>query len=268
MRTKKKLFAAALAICLLSTVSFSTLAWFNASESVTNRFMIASSGSGTGTGSGSTAEKIFSVDLWEYIGDKGNLAHEDKDPTSGNPIVDSTEKDHDGIEFKDILPGVVYHKEPVVENTGSYDQYIRVVITVTKATAWKQILNTYGITDLDAIFLEHDDTAWTRDTSIKLANGSSVEAIVDNNNDTISYVYYLNEKLEPGQMVAFFTGVKLPEQLTQADMAKLLDTTSNEVEFNIDVRADAIQTEGIGNTVTNAETAFEFLNWTLDKKEL
>lgn len=247
MRTKKKLFAAALAICLLSTISFSTLAWFNASESVTNKFMVASTGSGTATGGGSTAEKIFSVDLWEYVGDKDTLAGEDKD-LNNNPIVEATEKDHDGLVFENILPGVVYHKEPVVENTGSYDQWIRVVVTVTKSTAWKEILSSYGITDLGTIFLEHDAQVWECHSS------ASWEA-----NDAINYVYYLNEKLAPREMAVFFTGVKLPGQVTQADMAKLVDADDN-VEFDITVRADAIQTEGIEG-VANAQEAFEAIGW-------
>jgi len=247
MRTKKKIFAVALAVCLVSILSFSTLAWFNATESVTNKFMVATTGSGTGTGGGSTAEKIFSVDLWEYVGDKDNVAGEDKD-AEGNPVVDAGEKDHDGLVFENILPGVVYHKEPVVENTGSYDQWIRVVVTVTKATAWKDILSTYGITDLGTIFLEHDDTVW------ECHSGAGWEA-----DDAINYVYYLNEKLAPREMAVLFTGVKLPGQVTQADMAKLIDANDN-VEFDIKVRADAIQTEGIDG-VTNAQEAFEAINW-------
>lgn len=243
MRTKKKLFAAALAICLLSTISFSTLAWFNATESVTNKFMVASTG--TGTGGGSTAEKIFSVDLWEYVGDKDNVADEDKD-AEGNPVVDAGEKDHDGLVFENILPGVLYHKEPVVENTGSYDQYIRVVVTVTKANEWKQILTKYGITDLGTIFLDHDANVWECHSSATWSEGNA-----------INYVYYLNEKLAPREMAVLFTGVKLPQQMTQTDAATLLDGT--DVEFDITIRADAIQTEGLN--AANAQEAFEAANW-------
>lgn len=252
MRTKKKLFAAALAICLLSTISFSTLAWFNATESVTNKFMVASTG--TGTGGGSTAEKIFSVDLWEYVGDKDNVADEDKD-AEGNPVVDAGEKDHDGLAFENILPGVVYHKEPVVENTGSYDQWIRVVVTVTKATAWKDILSTYGITDLGTIFLGHDDTDADGDSAVWKRDMDPSATWIEGN--AINYVYYLNEKLAPREMAVLFTGVKLPEQMTQADAATLLDGT--DVEFDITIRADAIQTEGLN--ATNAKEAFVAASW-------
>ena len=238
-RNKKKVLAAALAVCMLGILSFSTLAWFNASESVTNKFMVASTGNGDPNQS--TTDKIFSLDLWEYVGDEAT-SEDDADITA-------TEKDQDGLTFEDVLPGVVYHKEPVVENTGSYDQYIRVVVTVTKADQWKQILTNCGVTDLGTIFLGHKETVWESHSS----------AVWEENN-TINYVYYLNDKLTPGEMAVFFTGVKFPEKMTQADAALLLDSSTNEVEFDISVRADAIQTE-FAAPVANAQAAFEMANW-------
>ena len=249
MHTKKNLFAGALAVCLVSILSFSTLAWFNASESVTNKFMVATSGSGTGTGGGSTEEKIFSVDLWEYIGDED---------INSDPTVDATDKDHDGITFENILPGVVYAKVPVVENTGSYDQYVRVVVTLSNATKWTQVLNRYSITDLGGIFLGFNDDWKRAETFTDDHNDSDVT------NDEISYVYYLSKKLTPGEKEVFFTDVKLPEQLTQADMAELVDA-SGKVQFDITLRADAIQTEGLGDAVTNAPNDFKAAKNAFDK---
>ena len=76
-------------------LSLGSLAWFNAKDEVTNKFMV--------TNSEDDAEKIFSVDVWEYVdGDTEN-------------------KDQDGNEYNDIVPGGRYHKEPYVENTGLYD---------------------------------------------------------------------------------------------------------------------------------------------------
>ena len=54
---KKKIFVLALAVCLLATVSFSTLAWFNASDKVENKFYVADS-NGDGT-------PDFTVDVFE-----------------------------------------------------------------------------------------------------------------------------------------------------------------------------------------------------------
>ena len=249
MSTKKKILAAALAVCLLSIASFGTLAWFNASESVTNKFMVATTGGGTGTGGGTTDEKIFSVDLWEYIG---------TDDVNTDPSIDASEKDHDGITFDNVLPGVEYDKVPVVENTGSYDQYVRVVVTLTNATKWAQVLNRYGITDLDSIFLGFNNK-WMRAEII-----SDDKNDTDVTNDELSYVYYLNEKLGPAAKEVLFTDVKMPEQLTQADMAELADASGN-IQFDLEIRADAIQTEGLGDAVENAATAFEAAKLAYDK---
>ena len=41
--TKKKVFVAALAICLIAILSFGTLAWFSAGDSVKNEFYVADS---------------------------------------------------------------------------------------------------------------------------------------------------------------------------------------------------------------------------------
>ena len=41
--TKKKVFVTALAICLVAILSMGSLAWFNASDTITNKFKIADS---------------------------------------------------------------------------------------------------------------------------------------------------------------------------------------------------------------------------------
>lgn len=233
MRTKKKLFAAALAVCLVSILSFSTLAWFNASESVTNKFMVASTG--TGDPNQSEPDKIFSLDLWEVVDDQGNKVSYRTDGLTGQ-------------DYKDILPGVPYIKAPTVENTGSYDQYIRVVVTVSKAAEWTTLLANYGINDMGTIFLGHDETAWTR------SDAPSYNAT----ENTVSYVYYLNSKLAPLATATLFEKVQLPGVLTQKDMADMGG------EFEIKVRADAIQTEGLGDGIDTAQKAFNAIGWTAD----
>ncbi|MBR2080290.1 MAG: hypothetical protein IJ980_01475 [Oscillospiraceae bacterium] len=86
----------------------------------------------------------------------------------------------------------------------------------------------------------------------------------DVTNDELSYVYYLNEKLVPAAKEVLFTDVKMPEQLTQADMAELADASGN-IQFDLEIRADAIQTEGLGDAVENAATAFEAAKLAYDK---
>lgn len=239
MSAKKKIFAVALAVCMVSIISFSTLAWFNASESVTNKFMVASTGSGSG-GTNPDAEKVFSIDVWEKVDKNGDGSIvKDEKVSYRNDVTP-------GWEYEDILPGVEYHKEPVVENTGSYEQWVRVLVTVTDAAAWKSII-TPGY-DLGEIFKNFDDTKWTRDAVID-----------DTENDTLTYVYYLNEKLphaakdttvDDDHMVTLFTAVELPGYLTQEHMAILMK--NDKIDFDIIVRADAIQT----SLADNAKDAF------------
>ena len=71
--TKKKVFVAAIALCLIAIISAGTLAWFQASDEVTNKFMIADSDQ-DGT-------PDFSVDVWE------------------NDPADPEEKDTDGVTY-------------------------------------------------------------------------------------------------------------------------------------------------------------------------
>lgn len=246
-RNKKKVLATALAVCLVSILSFSTLAWFNASESVTNKFMVATSGSNLDDGA-NPEDKVFSLDLWEYVADEDGDGTPDK---KANYRADGTSE----WEYKDVLPGVKYIKQPTVENTGSYDQYIRVIVTVSDYNMFKSVLGE-GY-DLSQVFGGHDENKWTRDTIVPNVGG-----------DTVTYVYYLNEALpysakdatkNDDHMVSLFTDVTLPGVLTQKHMADMGG------QFEIKIQADAIQTEGLGDTVTNAKAAFESIGWTADK---
>ena len=222
---KKKLLALSLVLILVATASFGTLAWFNDSDSVTNTFKVAT----TVDGDPSDPDDIFSVDVWEEVPD-------------GDDDGEEPDKDQDGQEFENILPGATLDKKPVVENTGAYDQYVRVVVTLGDANAWVNILG-YGY-DLSTIFIDHDEDLWTR-----------VDGSHDSTNDQLVYSYYLNKVLKPGETAVLFDGVKLPTTLTQEDLAKLNGG------FDLTIRADAIQTENLGDGVVTAQQAFAVANW-------
>ena len=212
--SKKKLLSLSLVAIMIATWSLSSLAWFNDSDSVKNEFHIASSGDA------SDPDNIFSVDLWENTPDG--------------------DKDQDGHSYDKILPGSELKKTVTVENTGAYDQYIRVVVSLNKGQAWFDVLGR-GY-DLSTIFKGHDESKWTR--SVGTLSG-----------DTITYVYYLNEILAPTDTAELFTDVVIPEHLTQEDMAKLGGA------FELNIRADAIQTENLGEGVDTAAEAFAAANW-------
>ena len=227
--SKKKVFVLALAVCLIATLSMSTLAWFTDEDSVKIDFMIADSDD-------DTADEIFSIDVWEK-----------------NPGTAEGEKDQDGYEYKDILPGDILKKEVFVENTGYYDQYVRVTVTVSDAQAWMNTLNTNGA----APTLEQIVDGWDRNANIWVDN--SVEVV----NDTLVYTMYYNGILLGDQetvydnagvhsdVVSVFTAVKIPTTLTVAQAAAF------ENNFAIKVKAEAVQTENLGVDRCQGEGAFE-----------
>ena len=168
-------------------------------------------------------DKIFSVQLWEEI---------------------NGEEDFDGATFEDILPGGRYEKKPYIKNTGRYDQYIRVKVTVTNADAWIAALNTLGGAndyDLASIFNGHDETKWTR-YEVGEYNGAE---------NTYTMTFYLNEKLAPNDEVYLFEEVVIPSQLTQKEMAFIGGG------FELTILAQAVQTENLGEGVDTAYEAFQ-----------
>lgn len=213
--TKKKVFVSALAICLVAIISMGTLAWFSDSDSVTNNFYVADSDD-------DTADKIFSIDVWEKTPDD--------------------DEDQDGYEYRDILPGDLLDKEPHVENTGHYDQYVRVIVTISHAQAWFAALGAdFDVTD---VFVGFDTTMWDLDhiwnNVSEAADISALEEIV--------YVLYYKDILKSGKDFTVFTDVKVPTFLTR-DQAVAFGGS-----FSINVKAQAVQTKNVGD---NAYDAFQ-----------
>lgn len=217
--TKKQVFVAALAVCLVAILSMGTLAWFSAQDDVTNKFYIASSDD-------TDPDDIFSIDVWENTPDG--------------------DKDQDGYEYKDILPGDVLKKEVNVENTGYYDQYVRVTVTVSDAQAWMNALNVTEAPRLDAIVEGFDYNA-----NIWIDNEREVVG------DNIVYTMYLRNILDGSDegdgtnTATVFTAVKIPQSLTVKQAAAF---KSN---FEINVKAEAVQTENLGLVASNGDGAEE-----------
>ena len=213
---KTKVLVVALALCLVAIASLGTMAWFTDSDSVNNDFFIAGS-------EDNDPDEIFSVDVWE-------------DKTPDDP---DGEAKLDSIRFDDVLPGDDLYKEVNIENTGSYDQYIRATVTVTGASVWQKLFgDTYFplsslATDLNADFVV-DRTVYNADE------------------DTMTYVLYYKNILpaKQGNVVTLFTNVAIPEAMTREDAAALVE----DGKFQINVVADAIQTENVGNSAIEAFT--------------
>lgn len=170
------------------------------------------------------ADEIFSIDVWE----------------DATPEDTSDEEKLDKIEYKDIQPGDDRYKEVNIENTGYYAQYVRAIVTVTGASVWQEV---YGetffalgniATDLNPDFVV-DRTVYDADA------------------DSITYTLYYNNVLESEKIVTLFTKVEISEDLDQEQAAKLVEN-----KFNINVTAQAVQTENVGN---NAIEAFTTVEW-------
>lgn len=238
---KKKVLVAALAISLIAILSMGSIAWFSDTDEVTNKFMVATSDDGE--------DSVFSVDVFEEVDEDGDGEF------TGTGDYDAAEgawEKGGGYTYEEILPGDTLGKRPWVRNTGSYDEYIRVKVTINNAKAWKTIFEKYELT-LDDIFLGHNEAQWTR---------NDAETTEDTAKDTMTYVYYLNRILEPhkngGKDAYLFRCVQIPTQLKQEDMAlftyEAIDDTTGNYVFELDILAEAVQTEHVG---ANAIEAFD-----------
>ena len=209
--TKKKVLVVALIVGLVAILSIGSLAWFTAKDEVTNTFKFATDEHG---------QVDFSIDLYEHK----------PDPNDQTKIDSGDLGLKDGATYMKVLPGIAYFKDPTVKNTGDYDQWVRVKVTVNHANAWKAACTKYSITDLSSIFGGYVEADWTRG-----------EIISDTNGDTLTYEYYLNSKLVPDATKTMFTSVTIPKEFTQEDVVGMEN-------FTVTVKAEAIQADGTGNT--------------------
>ena len=208
--SKKKLFSLSLVVMMIAILSFSTLAWFSASDTVENKFMVAGSDD-------EKPEEIFSVEVKEI----------------------TPEGEKDGYEYQNILPGDQLTKDVTVKNTGSYTQYVRVIVTISDAEAW---VNALGTTfDASTLFVGFDGAKWNHIWNN--LNGATTMP------EDIIYVLYYKDVLDVNGTIDVFDAVKIPDTLTKEQAAKF------DGGFTIDVKAQAVQTKNVVPEGTAAEDA-------------
>ena len=161
--------------------------------------------------------------------------------TVGNVEIKLNETEWED-EAEAVAPGDVYAKNPVVENVGANDAWIRVNVTLSDAAAFQTACAAHEITDLATIFDEHDEDKWTL---------AGIEA--DAGEDTLTYSYYYNELLAPDASTdALFTSVTIPVAFTSDEMEALGG------DFTILITANAIQDyEGFAGDVEAAFAAYD-----------
>lgn len=218
---KKKLLSLALVVCMIAILSFSTLAWFNDTDSVTNEFFVADSDD-------TDPDDIFSVDVYEEVDTDGDGTPDDREDA--------------GLTFEDVVPGQVLPKAPVVENTGKYDQWIKLSITFSSTEAWDVLVDGTAASPIELLTMAADfSTNW---------QFGSLETV----GETYVYTYYLLNPLKSGETVDVFTEVNIPSTLDQNDFFSIKDEA-----ITLDIKAEAIQLE-LGETVFEAFAAYEGTN--------
>lgn len=218
--SKKKVFALALVVCLIATLSLGSLAWFTDYDSETNDFMVAGSDN-------EDPDEIFSVEVWEEGDDED-----------------------DGLDYENILPGDTWGKIAHVKNTGSYEQYIRVEITVSDAKIWQAayMANLVPVTE----FVNVDKVAaWGDVYGIH-------SALDEDGNNFVYYLYYKtpiapdNKETQEDEAgdITVFTEAYVCEHLTREQAADF--KKDGVAGYQISVRADAVQTKYVGENVYEA----------------
>ena len=220
---KKKVFVVALAVCLIAVLSLGTLAWFNATDDITNTFKVTTDENNT--------DPEFSVDVSET------------DPETGA-------KDDDGVTYWNVLPGDVIGKDPKVTNTGDYTQWIRVTVTLANAAHWEQHGGSLAFTDLFS-GSDYDLVANLGNTNAKWLLVEDAVTADATTGDAVWYLY-LNREFPAGSDELVFTEVHVPEDFDQNEVADMGN------EFSVKVSADAVQRD---NTGDNAVEAFRTVNW-------
>ena len=217
--SKKKLLSLSLVTMMIATLSFSTLAWFTDDDSATNDFTVG----GAGTGD---SNDIFSVDVKENV-----------DGEEGEQIVDNWD-------FENILPGDILKKEAYIENSGSYEQYVRVVMTITD---WYETDDIITI-KMDEKFAENWKIAeggiTVNDNGELVRNYTPADA-----NGNLVVTLYLKHKLQPNEKIDIMDYVKISQEATQADFISANFANGFQILFD----ADAAQTQNVLKTYGDVE---------------
>lgn len=224
--SKKKIFALALAVCLVAILSVGTVAWFTAEDEVSNNFLVGDSTV--------LPDEIFGVDVWEEV---------DADGDGKVEKVGYRDLGENTASFGMVLPGQVIAKAPVLENTGKHSQFARAIVTVSNGdTLVGAVEGDWG----DAgNFLLGTSADWTLDQMLLTKDYQLV------------YIYYYNKILDPGAVTApVFESVAIPGGLT-LQQAQAIEN------FQVAIVGQVIQSdhltdpENAGETVTEPKTAFQ-----------
>jgi len=238
---KKKVLTASLAVSLVAILSFGTIAWFNAEDTIKNQFQFADSDDDGNTD--------FSVD-----------------------VVESGDPEDDGLVFEEILPGDQLAKDPTIKNTSTsdrYTQYVRATLTLKDPTgAWKKAYDEkrIGLNDQNrpsylSLLKEMFQTVdYSQTGDWNLAGSEGTGYGYDEDAKEFYWVFYYKDVLGKGEEVTLFEHVTIPTGLTVADASAMLST------FDVTVKAEAVQAENLNMQYPTAANAFKTVGMELEAR--
>ncbi len=188
-----------------------------------------------------TAENTFTMGNVKIKLDETNITDPEGERVTANTY---------GIE--DVYPGATLVKDPIVHNVGKNPAYVRAIVTVGNGMKWLGLYN------------EDVTAAPTKDAFIALINNTlgenwgieSIKSVTNAESGTTDFVATLKytEVLEPNtDTTAMFSKIKISEKVTNEDVTNRIGSDG---KFNIDVKAEAIQTNGFA-TWEEAFDAFD-----------
>lgn len=217
---KKSLLLGLTAVVIVAAIAVGgTLAYFTSADKADNTFTI-----------GSVAIKLFEHDVDKTA-----------DSTWVTKPYRGSETEVNAITYSGVYPGAILPKDPTIRNTGNNPAYVRMKVTISNASAWKSKIA--AGTDLTSIFGGYVNANWNRAAITE-----------DTANDTITYVFnYTGILASGGTTGALFTSVTIPSAFNNAEMSAI---GGEEGQFTMDIKAEAIQSEGF----SSASDAFSALS--------
>lgn len=248
---KKKVVVTALAVSLIAILSFGTIAWFSDSDSVTNNFHV--------TGEDGDADDIFSVDVMEAVDVDKDGEYDFDDATIGAE-GDTSDNGKGTFTYDHITPNEELLKRVSTKNTGSYDQWVRMTVTVDAKLI--DLLEKYTLSFTDILkdkvgyklvwnYREAETLTFNSDGRWSHDANADVE---ENADGTYTYTFYYNAVLTEGNSAVLFTTVHIPKEFTQADIATL-----DKNAFAMVIKGEAVQAD---NTASDARAAFALVEAT------
>ena len=199
MKKFKALLVVACALLLVAASLFGTMAYLTSTDKVTNTFT---------------------------VGKVKITLDEAKVNTDGTPVANAERVKAN--EYK-LLPGHTYTKDPVLTvKGGSEDAYVRLLVTINKASALKEVFGTNFLPQ------NYADNTWNAQT------WPCVKTTV-NSDDTVTYEFRYKEIVEANaadqKLDALFKSFTVPDTVNGEQLAKLGG-------LKIEVIGEAIQADG------------------------